>query len=842
MNRVRSFNEIAAEEGRKRNRPFSAFPKGKGPFSFLSAHLFPYTGLPGPLVLFVLAFCMYLLAVLPVLIMHKGLFFYYGDYNVQQVPFYILAHRLIRSGRFFYTLQLDLGGTVAGDFAFYLTGSPFFWLTLPFPERVLPYLMPYLMGLKYACSALTSYLWIRRHTGTESSARLGALLYAFSGFAAVNIVFHHFTDATCFFPLLILTFDDLMAVSEKEHMEDRFREAFLPWLKFALTVTLLAVINYYFFFGMVLFLLLYAVLRHVRKHTLRLLPKKIGSALSAGVTGMLLAAGYLVIAMTGVAGNTRLDNLLSGYELLVYPDAKMYFDILKNMVMTPDIIGRGTIFYSTAVKNSSLAGYLPMFGIAGGAVFLHMKRRKIRWLSRILGASVVCAALPVLNGAFSMLNTHYYARWYYMPLLFLALATSLAIERAQKKDMRFGVLLQTGCFLFMVLVFFLPSKDAEGQWEWLHMSENPEYFILDAIVSAVLTLLLIVAVFLIRRRGARIRVLYALSVIASVTLTMNVVAKGKTLISNYGMEMWKLQMLDTRPSLPEDAGVFYRVDTDDTATNYEMVWGYPTVHCFLSTVPGEIFTFYEGAAGITRLVESELPLVRDGIRALLSVRYYIWNSEIYEEGEFGKGEGIYGFDETVFEGNGLTVFENKNYIPPGTTFEYYIRESDFDGLDKKNNDRLLVRALILSDEDADRYGHLMEELPVSYRSAYVSDPVFDALCRERARSACTYFAETDSGYRARTSYLEKETLVFFPIPASGGFTITVDGEEVPVIRADYGLTAVPVPAGIHEIEARFVPPYLEQGAMCSFAGVMICMLYGLYHMGRTAKKEKRETI
>ena len=32
----------------------------------------------------------YLLAVLPFLIDHGGLFFYYGDYNVQQVPFLIL--------------------------------------------------------------------------------------------------------------------------------------------------------------------------------------------------------------------------------------------------------------------------------------------------------------------------------------------------------------------------------------------------------------------------------------------------------------------------------------------------------------------------------------------------------------------------------------------------------------------------------------------------------------------------------------------------------------------------------------------------------------------------------
>ena len=49
--------------------------------------------------MFFLGVFMYVLAALYVIIKHKGLFFYYGDYNVQQVPFYILAHRAIRNGK-----------------------------------------------------------------------------------------------------------------------------------------------------------------------------------------------------------------------------------------------------------------------------------------------------------------------------------------------------------------------------------------------------------------------------------------------------------------------------------------------------------------------------------------------------------------------------------------------------------------------------------------------------------------------------------------------------------------------------------------------------------------------
>lgn len=59
-----------------------------------------------PVVMFLSAFLMYVLAILPILISRGLPFFYYGDYNVQQVPFYIAAHRAVRSGEFFWNSEV----------------------------------------------------------------------------------------------------------------------------------------------------------------------------------------------------------------------------------------------------------------------------------------------------------------------------------------------------------------------------------------------------------------------------------------------------------------------------------------------------------------------------------------------------------------------------------------------------------------------------------------------------------------------------------------------------------------------------------------------------------------
>ena len=135
---------------------------------------------------------LYLAAVLPFLIYHGGIFFYYGDYNVQQVPFYILAHRAVRNGYFFWNPYIDLGSSMGGSLSFYLWGSPFFWLTIPFPERTVPYILPFVMSLRYGTAVVTSYAWIRRQVKSDFWAVTGSFLYAFPVFRPATLSFSTF--------------------------------------------------------------------------------------------------------------------------------------------------------------------------------------------------------------------------------------------------------------------------------------------------------------------------------------------------------------------------------------------------------------------------------------------------------------------------------------------------------------------------------------------------------------------------------------------------------------------------------------------------------------------------
>ncbi|MCQ2520206.1 MAG: YfhO family protein, partial [Lachnospiraceae bacterium] len=235
-----------------------------------------------PLAPFFVAFIIFIITVLPFLIKYKGIWIYYGDFNVQQIPFYIHLHDVIRSGNIWYDWGTDLGGSVVGCYSFYILGSPFFWLTIPFKSETVIYLLPWINALKYGVMALTSYLWLRRNTKSDIGAFAGAMLYTFSGYSGAVLVYNHFHDVCAFFPLWLLLFDRLM--QEKRR------------IGFILMTGFMAILNYYFFVGEALFLIIYFFCRYFYDGNPGAIKRgfaRIGRALYCSVAGVLCAVWYL---------------------------------------------------------------------------------------------------------------------------------------------------------------------------------------------------------------------------------------------------------------------------------------------------------------------------------------------------------------------------------------------------------------------------------------------------------------------------------------------------------------------------------------------------------------------
>ncbi|WP_155831909.1 YfhO family protein [Butyrivibrio sp. WCD2001] len=791
--------------------------------------------------IYFLSFIMYMVAVLPFFIERGMPFFYYGDYNVQQIPFYTVAHRAIRSGNLFYLWNVDFGSSLVGSFSFYLLGSPFFWLTIPFPEKFIPYMMPYLMALKYSVCAVTAYVYIRRKVIRDDSAFIGALLYAFSGFNACNIVFNHFTDAVAFFPLFLLSFDRLM---ELDHHKDLwfFRPAGKRFIFFVLMTSLMAVINYYFFFGEVLFLILYFVICYIPGNNIRTVLRMFMRALLGGLLGVLIPAFYVLQAVLGVSGNSRISNILLGYDLVSYESMNMLWDILKSMVMIPDIIGKGTVFYTASVKNASLAVFLPLFGLSGVIAYFYMKKKSV--YKRLILVCLIFALIPGLNALFSLLNENYYARWFYMPILIMSLMTAKVVERGASKELKKGCLITCGLFLLVLGISILPSYNDYHKIKYMALIENDKIFWRDVIGTSIILLMLIVSIFLVpkcirkipnpfgktielKHPIMRLEILLIMTAISSVVSLHIVLKNGSGLITDFGKEQWEKQMLNSSPTL-DDEEDYFRTETDNTATNYDMYWGYGSLHSFISTIPAQTFDFLKGTLDIERTVETRIPEFCLGIRAILSNKYYLENSLINDDAMFKSGNGIPGFMFTSSQ-NGIDVYRNMNYIPMGFTYDYYIKESVWESIeDIEIKDRLLSVALILPDKEALKYDGIINELPESYYKEAMPIEVFEKNCDDRRQSACQKFDTNTRGFYAMTSNLSSDKIMFFSVPNMKGLKLEIEDKSAEIINADYGMIAIKVPAGVHFIRALYLPAGFMPGIVLSVIGLVLFAAYIMF--------------
>ena len=818
------------------------------------------------ILVFVAGTLLYLLSVLPSVIYRGGFFYYYGDYNFQTIEFYTSAVEAVKKGYLLWNPNIELGSSMAGAYAFYLWGSPFFWLSVLFPTKWIPYILPGIMAIRYGCAALTAYIWIRQYTKSSRGAIIGALLYAFSGYQAVNIVFSSFHDVTAFFPLYLYTFDNLMQNKKWS------RTAFI------LMTALMLTINYYFFFGEAVFLILYCYVRYINYKPKDSEPRDIKKAritgniklllepLVCGIIGVLISAFFIVQAMDGLIGNSRLGNVVQGNAFLAYNSSLTIWTIIKSIFFVPELMGRQSLFVHSDIAWASVSLYLPCVSIVGViAYFKGIKNKWSDWSIRLLIVLSVAAVIPGFNALFSALNIQYYARWFYIPILVMSMMTAIAFENENEKAIRFGtkaVLFITGGFL---LFSFLPGQQTPIAKGFLSVPPNFENYWMVVLSTIFMMLILYYVVFGNRKRkdGARYINNEIIGIIAFsvVIMTGAVIFNGTKVYANSAADSFEEQCLYGRPEL--DESIYARIENDDTARNWSLIWNLPNNNIFLSTVNPSMFDIYKNLTFLNRTQLSTIPLNCIGLRQLLSTRYYlnnqnkpdIANADIYSlsveteeetsetnvtllsnEDATGENEIPEGF-EYWGESDGFDIYENPHFIPMGFTFDYFIRDEMYQ--DIKNDielkiyasDRLLIRDLVLTDEQAARYADILTE-DTEYPAEPMSEEEFYRESDARAATACTSFTYDATGYQA-TANLDRDNLVFFSIPWDRGFTAYVDGVETPIEKVDYGFMAVLVPSGEHSIQLVWKPYGVEAGIAASIAGLLLAAGTAVYDYKKT---------
>ncbi len=763
---------------------------------------------------FIAAFFTFALMILPMVIYNRGYLVYYGDFNSQQLPFMKHMHDMISDGQFMWDWGTDLGSDFITSYSFYLLGSPFFWISSLFSSDAVLYTVPWILALKYAAAALTSYAYIRRFVKRDSSAVIGGLLYAFSGFQAYNIFFNHFHDTTALFPLMLIAME--------EHITGKKRGLF------AVTVALMAFTNYFFFAGQAVFLVIYFIIRS-RCSDFRVTPAKFLSLFGEAVIGTCGAAVILVPSALSVLGNTRVSEHLYGMDMLVYSDRTRIPRIIQSFFMIPDSPARPNLFSEGRSKWSSIAGYLPMFSMT--CVISFLKFRPDSWKSKLVKLCILCAFVPVLNSAFYMFNAEYYARWYYMPVLIMALITAEMFERPDViPDSGFRVC--TAALAAAAVISFLPDKK-DDEVVWMAFGSHREYLYISLGLSALL-LAACAFVFHCKKKGRPyIKKGIAFTLVSCLAATASVFYFG-IYEGPYPDRYIAASINDTSSEVISGDSSFFRTDISEGCDNYPMFWGYPSMRCFQSTVSPSILDFYN-SAGITRDVASCAETKYYAFRGLLSVKYYFSQHEHESTEEIEKPD-MPGF-EKISDGDHFTVYENTAFIPMGFSYDTYMTEENFEQISKDKKSNALLDSVLLTDEQAERLGGILEKKEL--KTGYLTDNAYLQECERKRNSSCTDFSKSSEGFEASFS-AKKETLVFFSVPYDKGFKAYVNGTETDIENVNNGFMAVRVPAGESRIRFDYRTYGLDAGIKVSLAAAAVFPVYLVFCLVMYIAARKRE--
>lgn len=745
---------------------------------------------------FSIAFFAAMIMFLPYMIFDNGYFLFFGDFNVQQVPFYQLAHEAVREGNILWNWNTDLGVNFIGSYSFYLLFSPFFWLTLPFPNSFVPYLMAPLLALKFAVMAMTAYCYISYFAKNKNAALIGGLLYAFSGFSVYNIFFNHFHDAMAFFPLLLLTLERLVYENKRG--------------QFALCVALCLMVNYFFFVGEVVFLIIYFFIRIISDKTFKISIKKFFQLAFESILGVGIVAAVALPSYLAIADNSRLDSILTGFNMLVYSNEQRYFDIIKNLFYPPDLPSRPNFFPDSNAKWSSVAAWFPLISMSGVIAFISAKPKT--WIKRIIIFSGVMAMIPILNHAFVAFNAAYYCRWFYMPILIMALATAHTFEDPEI-DLMKGVRWTTVCTLPFVVLGFIPVwENQQYIFKGVVKFQDRFWAYVAIAVSSILIMFLLTKFF--RKKENFLRLVTICLVFVFLTYSILFIGLGKTHSYN---DQWIIRTgLEAEMDLDDDG--FFRVDVYKGMDNQAMFWNLPTIQAFHSIVPASVLEFYP-SVGVQRGVASRPENQFYGIRALTSVEYYFVD-QTKSNPEILPGFSYYGTQ------NEFKIYKNDYYIPMGFTYEYAMTRSQYNSIPESQRHLGILKAIVLEDIDYVRYvgSGAVKAYPEENLTTGLNENGYYENCKKLQKNTCSTFEIDNTGFSAEIDLKEKQ-LVFFSVPNDDGWTATVNGKKVKVIDSNVGFMAVECEAGHNEIRFNYLTPGLVEGLAVSFVFIAIFLMY-----------------
>lgn len=603
---------------------------------------------------------------------HLNSLAYYGKYLRKVLHTLFIEHKLSLP---LWDMHIGYGSDILTTLHYYVIGDPLTLLSVFVPASKTEALYAFLIFLRIYLAGIAFSRYSFYHKNSKQATFMGTMIYIFAGWTIYAAMKHpYFSNPMIYLPLILLGIDKIYKKQK-------------PYV-FIWSVSLAGLSNFYFFYMLGIFMVLYAIFRYFdlfADRSIKNIGKWLGVFAVYSVIAVLIAAVILLPVILPVFGTDRFK--AENYVPLFYD--RIYYEKYLGCLIGENMIQWGVAGY-TAV---SLAGVFVLFS----------KKKKYTALKAGFVLLNVFLLLPyaghVLNGLSYVSNRWIWAYGMLIAYIFVKIYPELfALTLTEKRKV--FVMLLIYCILALI------PEAARTQRN------------LMAMVLLSLSTFTVLSFGNIFTRERNLTVMVAGFLIAGILFNMHYqYSYEKDYLSEFTDSGEALEKLETgvdRAVLSTDDPSVYRYDQMDTnsSENSSMQMGTNSTAYYFSVASSSIANFFDEMYLNTPWEQHYNNL--DGrtiLDRLASVKYFVVKK--------GKESDLpYGYSRLSGEAekNGKTylAYADEDALPLGYTYDSWISREDYDKMTVTEKQQALLQGVVLDDSSLPETETHFNDREVSY--------------------------------------------------------------------------------------------------------------------------------
>ncbi len=700
----------------------------------------------------------------------------------------------------FYSWTMFLGTNFFASKAYYLVGDFYNYLVLPLSNVHYFDLHLILTLVKFSVSALSSFLFLRKFYKKTLPLVAGVIAYAFSFWIIYYLNQPMFASFYSLIPLYFLGMESYLQDKKK--------------ILFIIMTTLLACINYYFFYTLSVFSVMYFTYRYacLGKEWKKFFKEAI-VLVGYYLVGVLMAMIILLPAALYIVDSHRVGSMETS---LLYPDIRVYMNMIGSFFMPRTEVFTAFTIYTYRFDALALwSGTLTTLLVPQ---FLSDEDKKFRNATLALYLTFFIFYFFPIGGSILHGFSEASFRWLVFVIFMNIWVTSRYLDSLEKINIKNLKITSTIAILITVSIIPLTLILANSMNLWDILIGQFQTAIAYAVLVAVaawiiiqkkewapkgLIIILCLGIFL--NRGY-----YRKDVTTEAVHTWeytNRISRG------FQTENRELIRFLREAGEPVD-GLFYRFFIDyigiygKYSLNSSIFFGISDLSAYDSTVSPSIYDLMEFQDADFSKPDWMINFKNPGLVNFLSAEYAVVIDEPLPHDNY----------ELIGDYFGLSVYKNLDVVPFGSTYSSVVTYQEIKDKNENTTHQLANHIIVMDPE-------IKEEIQPYLQSNHRSS-IYDV---QYSGNSLSGFIETDDS-----------TFMVLQIPYDKGWSILINDQKQKIYRVNGGMMGVVLPKGYSSIKMFFVPQGLKEGILLSgLGGVMFIFL--VLQEKKKKKKLKKES-